>query len=76
MKVIAKRFMQMAQANGATLAFIAKELGMTVERLKRQLINGEPFGYEESKTLMAMFGASAMMPVIDWRGVNVRNPLI
>ena len=51
--------------------FIARELGMTAERLRKQLVNGEIFTYEESRLLMAMFGAEAMLPVIDWRGVNV-----
>ena len=72
MKVIAKRFVQMALANGATLKTIANELGMTVAQLKEQLIKKEPFTYEESVVLMAMFGAAEMVRVIDWRGVNVR----
>lgn len=71
MKVLANRFVRMVHANGVSLAFIARELGMTLERLKRQLIKGELFTYEESRLLMAMFGAEAMLPVIDWRAVNV-----
>ena len=71
MKVIAERFVRMAHANGVSLAFIARELGMTVERLRKQLAKGEIFTYEESRLLMAMFGAEAMLPVIDWREVNV-----
>ncbi len=70
MKLIAKRFVLMVKANGVKLSFIAKELGMTVERLKKMLINGEMFTFAESKALMAMFGADAMSKVIDWRVVN------
>ena len=75
MNVVAKRFMEMAKANNATLSLIAKELGMTVERLKKMLIRREPFTFTESQTLMAMFGAEQMVRVIDWRVVNVRKAM-
>lgn len=70
MKLIAKRFLLMAKANGVSLSLIAKELGMSVERLKKMLNYGEFFTLTESRTLMAMFGADAMAKVIDWRVVN------
>ena len=34
------------------------------------------FDYEQSKRLLEIFGAEAMAQVIDWEGMNVRNPLI
>lgn len=73
MTVITKKFLRMARENGVTLEFIANELGMTLEKLKRMLIKNEPFTYTESKTLMSMFGADEMMKVIDWRITNARN---
>lgn len=69
MNVITKRFVTMVKANGVKLSLIAKELGMTVERLKKMLINREPFTYTESQALLAMFGAEQMAGVIDWRVV-------
>ncbi len=69
MNVITKRFVTMVKANGVKLSLIAKELGMTVERLKKMLINREPFTYTESQALLAMFGAEQMAMVIDWRVV-------
>ena len=66
MNVIAKRFVAMVKANGVKASLVAKELGMTVERLKKMLINREPFTYTESETLLAMFGAEQMARVIDW----------
>lgn len=70
MKLQAKKFVLMVKANGIKLSLIAKELGMTVERLKIMLINGEMFTFTESKALITMFGADAMAKVIDWRVVN------
>lgn len=69
MNVITKRFVTMVKANGVKLSLIAKELGMTAERLKKMLINREPFTYTESQALLAMFGAEQMAMVIDWRVV-------
>ena len=51
MNVIAKRFVAMVKANGVKASLVAKELGMTVERLKQMLINREPFTYTESQAL-------------------------
>ena len=72
MNVIAKRFVAMVKANGVKASLVAKELGMTVERLKKMLINREPFTYTESQALLAMFGAEQMAGVIDWRVVYAR----
>ena len=69
MNVITKRFVTMVKANGVKLSLIAKELGMTVERLKKMLINREPFTYTESQELLAIFVAELMAMLIDWRVV-------
>ena len=69
MNVIAKRFVAMVKANGVKASLVAKELGMSVERLKKMLIIREPFTYTESQALLAMFGAEQMAGVIDWRVV-------
>lgn len=34
------------------------------------------FDYKQSKRLLEIFGAEVMAEVIDWEGMNVRNPLI
>lgn len=73
MTVITKNFLKMVRENGVTLEFIANELWMTLEKLKRMLIKNEPFTYTESEMLMYMFGADEMMKVIDWRITNARS---
>lgn len=75
MKVHKNKFILMIRKSKVGLRFIAKELGLTIYELLRMLAVGEEFTYEQSEKLMAMFGADAMLPVIDWEGINVRCPV-
>ena len=75
MKVHKNLFISMMKKSNVGFRFIAKELGLTVYELARMLAVDEEFDYAQSATLMAMFGAEEMLPVIDWEGINVRCPI-
>ncbi len=75
MKVHKNLFISMMKKSNVGFRFIAKELGLTVYELARMLAVNEEFDYAQSATLMAMFGAEEMLPVIDWEGINVRCPI-
>ena len=75
MKVHNNLFISMMKKSNVGFRFIAKELGLTVYELARMLAVNEEFDYAQSATLMAMFGAEEMLPVIDWEGINVRCPI-
>ncbi len=75
MKVHRKLFISLMKKSNVGFRFIAKELGLTVYELARMLAVNEEFDYAQSATLMAMFGAEEMLPVIDWEGINVRCPI-
>lgn len=75
MKVHRKKFISMLKNSNVGLSFVAKELGITLGELLRMLTVGDEFSYEQSEQLMQMFGAEAMLPVIDWEGINVRCPV-
>ena len=75
MKVHKKLFISMLKNANVGLRFTARELGITTAELLRMLAVGDEFDYEQSERLMQMFGADAMLPVIDWEGINVRCPI-
>ena len=75
MKVHKNLFISMMKKSNVGFRFIAKELGLMVYELARMLAVNEEFDYAQSATLMAMFGAEEMLPVIDWEGINVRCPI-
>ncbi len=75
MKVNTKRFIEMVMHECASVFLFCIEFGITVAELRRMLLSGIPFDYEQSEKLVGMFGASAMASVIDWEGMNVRCPI-
>lgn len=58
-----------------SLIFLAWELNMKQKEFVRTAKQGA-FDYKQSKRLLEIFGAEVMVKVIDWEGMNVRNPLI
>ena len=54
---------------------LALELNMKQREFIKTARQGA-FDYEQSKRLLEIFGAEVMAEVIDWEGMNVRNPLI
>lgn len=75
MKVKAARLAMIMRRAKVSLMFLAWELNMKQRDLVRVATQGA-FDYEQSKRLLEIFGAEAMAQVIDWEGMNVRNPLI
>ena len=75
MKVNSRQFVAMVHRAGIPLLWLAMEIGLTLGELRRMLRGGEPFDYDQSKRILEMFGAEAMIPVIDWEAINVRCPL-
>ena len=75
MKVHKNLFISMMRKSNVGFRFIARELSLTTYELMRMLAVGEEFDYAQSERLMQMFGAEAMVPVIDWEGINARCPL-
>lgn len=61
--------------NGVSAAMVARELGISVEELVKTLKEGWPLGYEEAKTLLAMFGAEDMAKAVDWEAINASCPI-
>ena len=75
MKVKAALLAMAMRRARVSLMLLALELNMK----KREFIKTErqgAFDYEQSKRLLEIFGAEVMAEVIDWEGMNVRNPLI
>lgn len=66
--------MAMRQAK-ISLILLAWELNMKQNEFVRTAKQGA-FDYKQSKRLLEIFGAEVMVKVIDWEGMNVRNPLI
>ena len=66
--------MAMRQAK-ISLILLAWELNMKQKEFVRTAKLGA-FDYKQSKRLLEIFGAEVMAEVIDWEGMNVRNPLI
>ena len=66
--------MAMRQAK-ISLMLLALELNMKQREFIKTARQGA-FDYEQSKRLLEIFGADVMSEVIDWEGMNVRNPLI
>ena len=58
-----------------SLILLAWELNMKQREFIKTARQGA-FDYEQSKRLLEIFGAEVMAEVIDWEGMNVRNPLI
>ena len=58
-----------------SLMLLALELNMKQREFIKTARQGA-FDYEQSKRLLEIFGAEVMAEVIDWEGMNVRNPLI
>lgn len=75
MKVKAARLAMIMRQAKVSLMLLAWELNMKQRDLVRIATHGA-FDYEQSKRLLEIFGAEAMAQVIDWEGMNVRNPLI
>lgn len=75
MKVNNKKFVDMIVRECASVLLFCMEFGITVGELRKMLLFGIPFDYEQSERLVSMFGASAMAAVIDWEGMNVRCPI-
>lgn len=66
--------MAMRQAK-ISLILLAWELNMKQREFIKTARQGA-FDYKQSKRLLEIFGAEVMAEVIDWEGMNVRNPLI
>lgn len=66
--------MAMRQAK-ISLILLAWELNMKQKEFVQTVKQGA-FDYKQSKRLLEIFGAEVMVKVIDWEGMNVRNPLI
>ena len=66
--------MAMRQAK-ISLILWAWELNMKQKVFVRTAKQGA-FDYKQSKRLLEIFGAEVMAEVIDWEGMNVRDPLI
>lgn len=61
--------------NGVTLRMVARELGVSLEELKRVLTQRSPLGMTESEQILAMFGAKDMSRAIDWEALHASCPL-
>ena len=75
MKLHKALFLKLLKDVGMSPWWCVIELGMTIIELREHLNKGKPFDYNQSKRILEMFGATAMIPVIDWEGMNVRCPL-
>jgi hypothetical protein len=70
-----KKFMALVKRECGTFGFFAWEIGEPKELMYLRIITGQPLNYEISKKIITMFGATAMITVIDWEGMNVRCPI-
>lgn len=75
MKVKAALLAMAMRRARVSLMLLALELNMKQREFIRTAQQGA-FDYEQSKRLLEIFGAEVMAEVIDWEGMNVRNPLI
>ena len=75
MKVKAALLAMAMRRARVSLMLLALELNMKQREFIRTARKGA-FDYEQSKRLLEIFGAEVMAEVIDWEGMNVRNPLI
>ena len=75
MKVKAALLAMAMRRARVSLMLLALELNMKQRELIKTARQGA-FDYEQSKRLLEIFGAEVMAEVIDWEGMNVRNPLI
>lgn len=70
-----RRFLFLMRESKVTPTWLAKELGLSLIGLARVVNGKDELDEEQSKQLMAMFGAEEMSSVIDWEGMNVRCPI-
>ena len=75
MKVRARKFITLLKRSRTSLQTISLELGVCESKLSRMLKGRQPFDYQQSKRMLEIFGADAMVNVIDWEGMNVRCPV-
>lgn len=75
MKVNAAQLAILMRRAKVSLMLLALELNMRQREFVHTALHGA-FDYAQSKRLLEIFGAEAMAEVIDWEGMNVRNPLI
>lgn len=75
MKVCARKFITLLKRSRTSLQTISLELGVCESKLIRMLNGSQPFDYQQSKRMLEIFGADAMVNVIDWEGMNVRCPV-
>lgn len=75
MKVKAALLAMAMRRARVSLMLLALELNMKQREFIKTARQGA-FDYEQSKRLLEIFGAKVMAEVIDWEGMNVRNPLI
>lgn len=75
MKVKAALLAMAMRRARVSLMLLALELNMNQREFIKTARQGA-FDYEQSKRLLEIFGAEVMAEVIDWEGMNVRNPLI
>lgn len=72
---LTKKFLLLMRKNSVSMLWIAKELEIGILDLIESLNGNYALDYEQSRQLVAMFGAEAMARVIDWEGMNVRCPI-
>lgn len=70
MIVHSRAFIALIRLAQVSIVWLAKEVGMSAKEMIRTLKEQQPFNYEQSKCLIEMFGADAMIPVIDWRATH------
>ena len=75
MKVKAALLAMAMRRARVSLMLLALELNMKQREFITTARQGA-FDYDQSKRLLEIFGAEVMAEVIDWEGMNVRNPLI
>lgn len=75
MKLNTKKFIAMLDEASLPIWYLACEIGMTVAQLKIYLSRGRRFDYDQTKTMLNMFGAEEMAKVIDWEGMHVSCPI-
>ena len=75
MKVRARKFITLLKRSRTSLLTISRVLGVCESMLIRMLNGHQPFDYQQSKKMLEIFGADAMVNVIDWEGMNVRCPV-
>lgn len=75
MMVKGKVLLRLFQKNGVTISFVAREIGMNVAELLVVLRGVTPLGMEESRLMLAMFGAEDMAAAINWEVIHVRCPI-